>query len=461
MGTSATSDDAGAAPMQRLLSRLYAARRAGVVLGLERVHACLARLGHPERRMRVRVHIGGTNGKGSTAAFTEAIARAAGHRTGRFSSPHLHRFAERFVIDGAAVDDEALIAAGDAVAAAGGEQLTFFEQTTAMAMWLFAERGVEVGVIEVGLGGRLDATNAVSAEVAAVTGVAMDHQEYLGDTLAAIAAEKAGIFKPGQRVVVGRAGEREAVPWLVEAARAAGAAAVTVVQEPSPAALALRLRGPHQRDNAACALAIVEHLAILGHLDDNPARWRQAVAETRLPGRLEQVAPEVFVDGAHNPHAARALAASLDALPRPRVLVLAMSRDKDQAGIAAALLPAVDAVVVTAYEQERATPVAALAALVDELAPALHCERVPGAAAAVDRARELLKRGLLAGERPAGESGGSVLVAGSLFLVGEARAHLLGEARDPAALAENMTPGDAAAASAAGEAYTDNGKRRS
>jgi dihydrofolate synthase/folylpolyglutamate synthase len=414
------------AALQRLLGRLYAARRAGVVLGLERVERCLAALGHPEQRLGMRVHVGGTNGKGSTVAFVEAICRAAGRRTARFTSPHLVRFAERFVIDGQPAPDDLLVAAGEAVAAAGGEALTFFEQVTAMGLWMFAHAGVDTAILEVGLGGRLDATNAVPAEIAAVTGVALDHQDLLGDTLAAIASEKAGIFKRGQRVVIGRAGEPEAVPWLCAAAAAAGAAAITVVDAPVPADWPLGLDGPHQRDNAACALAIARHLAVLGHVPDDESLWRRGLAGARLAGRLERAVAGVILDGAHNPHGAAALGRAMEALPGPLVLVLAVSRDKDVAGIVAPLAGRARAVVVTAYGQERAMPAAELAALVRVTAPGTLCEEAPDTAAALTRARTL-----------AGADG-TVLVAGSLFLVGEARQTLCGETPDAWTLSDPL-----------------------
>jgi dihydrofolate synthase / folylpolyglutamate synthase len=420
------------AALQRLLGRLYAARRAGVVLGLERVERCLEALGHPEQRMGMRVHVGGTNGKGSTVAFVEAICRAAGRRTARFTSPHLVRFAERFVIDGQPAPDDLIVAAGDAVAAAGGDGLTFFEQVTAMGLWMFAHAGVDTAILEVGLGGRLDATNAVPAEIAAVTGVALDHQDWLGATLAAIATEKAGIFKPGQRVVIGRAGEPEAVPWLASAAAAARAAAVTVVDAPVPPDWPLGLGGAHQRDNAACALAIARHLAVLGHLPDDEALWRLGLAEARFPGRLEPVAPGVVLDGAHNPHGAAALGRAMVDLPGPLVLVLAASRDKDVAGIVAPLAGrghgALLAVVATAYGQERALPAAELAAIVRAVAPSVPCTEAPDCAAALGQARAL-----------AGPAG-TVLVAGSLFLVGEARQVLCGETPDPVPLSDPLGP---------------------
>lgn len=417
--------------MQHLLERLYAAQKSGVVLGLDRIERCLAALGHPERAFAVRVHIGGTNGKGSTSSFVAAVAQAAGRRTGLFLSPHLSEIRERFVIDGEPAAAEAMNDAAEEVARTGIEGLTFFEHVTAMGLLLFARAGVEVAVLEVGLGGRLDATNAVAAEVAAVTGVAMDHQKFLGDTLAAIAAEKAGIFKPGQRVVIGRAGEPEAVPWLAEAARTRGAASVTVVDAPVPADWPLGLAGAHQRDNAACALAIVSHLNELGHLHADEATSRRGLAAARLAGRLERLqpaasaavapgaAPGIIVDGAHNPHAARMLARAMADLPRPLVLVVSISRDKDAAGMIDPLIAGADAVIATQYAQERALPAADLAALVRAARPGLACEPEPAAARAIERGCALAA--------PAG----TVLITGSLFLVGEARQIVQGAAADP------------------------------
>ncbi|MBZ0238513.1 MAG: bifunctional folylpolyglutamate synthase/dihydrofolate synthase, partial [Deltaproteobacteria bacterium] len=213
-----------------LLDRLFAARRAGIMLGLERVREVLARLDHPERRLGQIAHIGGTNGKGSTAAMVAALARYAGKKTALYTSPHLASLRERFVIDGEPAGEDAVVAAAAKVAAAGGDALTFFEQVTLTAFVLFADAGVELSVIEVGLGGRLDATNVLEADVAAVTGVAMDHEAMLGKTLREIAAEKAGIWKPGQRAIIGMSGEPEAVPWLRAAAATAGVGWMRIIE---------------------------------------------------------------------------------------------------------------------------------------------------------------------------------------------------------------------------------------
>jgi dihydrofolate synthase / folylpolyglutamate synthase len=418
---------AGERDYELLLARLYSARRFGMRLELARVAGCLERLGRPQARFAAVAQVGGTNGKGSSAAFAESILRAAGVRTGLYSSPHLARLSERFRVAGAELEPAVLLEADRAVAgsaAAAGVDLTFFERLTAMAVWAFADSAVEVAVLEVGMGGRLDATTAVGADVAAVTGVALDHQEHLGSTLAEIAREKAGVFRAGQRAVVGASGEPEAVPLLCYEAQRARVAALTVLQGEAIAAVPqpLGLAGPHQRANAACALAIVDHLeALLNRRFDDETR-RRGLAGCRLPGRLEQVAssPTVLIDGAHNLHAARALAVALgEVSPARPVLVLAVSRDKDATGIAATLADVAAEVVVTATAHDRAMPVDELARAVRAAAPAVPLRRAPDTAAALALARER-----------AG-TGGAVLVAGSLFLAGEARVLVCGERADP------------------------------
>jgi dihydrofolate synthase / folylpolyglutamate synthase len=414
-----------------LVARLSAARRFGVRLGLERMDAALDRLGRPERRFLV-VQIGGTNGKGSTAAFVAAIARAGGLSVGLYTSPHLSRWSERFAVDGHELGRDELVAAGGEVLAADpAGELTFFELSTLIALVSFARRGVELAVLEVGLGGRLDATTAAAAPIAAVTGVALDHQQHLGDTLAAIAAEKAAIFRPGQRAVIGAAGEVEAVPLLVSAARAAGVAHLALIDAPAIARVpvAPAMAGQHQRRNAACALALIDAVeAVRGA--PLPAGAREAgVAEARLPGRLERIdhrGARFLVDGAHNPQAARTVAAALPA-GRPRIVVLAVTSDKDAAGVVDPLVAGADHVVVCETRNERAMRRAALAAVVGRRFTG-PIDQAGSVAAALDRAA-----GLAGAE-------GLVVIAGSLFLAGEAREHLLGEPADEVPLGDPLGP---------------------
>ncbi|RMH36346.1 MAG: bifunctional folylpolyglutamate synthase/dihydrofolate synthase [Deltaproteobacteria bacterium] len=399
-----------------VLDRLYRARRAGVRFDLDRVRALLERLGAPQAKVGRIARIGGTNGKGSAVAFAEAIARASGLRTGAFTSPHLSRFAERFRIDGAPAADDAVADAAERVFAAAGDRYTFFELATAIALCAFADAGVDVALLEVGMGGRLDATNAVSADVSAVTGVALDHQAYLGTTLAAIAREKAGIFEPGRPAIVGRCGEPAGEPLLEIAARQAGARLIRAPAS-TPGDWPLGLAGAHQRANAAVAVEVVRALAA-----PDAAAIRAGLAAARWPGRLERIAddPPVVVDGAHNPHAARAIAGEV----AYDVLVLGAARDKDIAGIAAPLVARARAVVCTeAGPADRAAPAAQVAAAAAR-AGAAPVEVEPDPRRAVDRARARAHTG--------------VLVAGSLFVVGAVRRHLLDEPADPIDCAERM-----------------------
>jgi dihydrofolate synthase/folylpolyglutamate synthase len=408
----------------QLLERLVQARRFGMKLGLSRMRELLDRLGAPDRRLGTVVHVGGTNGKGSTVAMVAALARSAGARVATYTSPHLSTLRERVTIDGELVGEAELVEAAARVDAAGGTELTFFEQVTAIAMSIIAARGVDVTVLEVGLGGRLDATNVVAAPIAAVTGVALDHEAILGPTVAAIAYEKAGIFKRGQRAFIGAAGEPEAVPLLAQHARAAGVAELQVID--APARLPLALAGPHQQDNAALALALVDALG----LPADPA----ALTALSHPGRFE-VAGDLILDGAHNPHGARALARTLRERQLRPVLVAAVSADKDVRAIADALVPEVRAVIATRYQQERALSPDDLAATfraASEQLPGatpLPIESAPDLQAAVARARSL---------------GTPVLVAGSLFLVGEARSRFLGAPTDPVFVSDPARRGPSA-----------------
>ncbi|HEY6034564.1 MAG TPA: Mur ligase family protein, partial [Kofleriaceae bacterium] len=382
------------------LARLVGARRFGVKLGLDRMEGLLARLGRPDERLGLVLHVGGTNGKGSVVAMIAALARAAGKRVATYTSPHLATLRERVTIDGELATEAQIVAAAAAVSAAGGDELTFFEQITAIAMLIIAGARPDVTVLEVGLGGRLDATNVVAAPIAVVTGVAMDHEAILGDTLEAIAKEKAGIFKPGQRVIVGISGEPAAVPWLAERARAVGAS-VEVIER--PAQVALSLPGAHQQRNAAAALAAVRAAGLPVHED--------ALRHVVHPGRFER-AGELILDGAHNPHGARALAEALGD-ERP-VLVLAVSADKDVRAIVRELAPAVRAIVATRYQQDRALDPEALAAIVREFASDVRV--APDLRSAVELARTI---------------GTPIAIAGSLFIVGEARVAYLGAPSDP------------------------------
>lgn len=391
-----------------MLRQLHGAARFGMTLGLERVEAALARVGSPEKRLSRIAHVGGTNGKGSTAAMVEAMLLRSARRVGLYTSPHLARFTERIRVGGAEVEREALASRYERLMAVAPAELSMFEQITVLGLMSFAEEGCDAVVLEVGLGGRLDATNVVDAEVAVVTGVALDHQEVLGPDVPSIAREKAGIFKRGRVAVIGAGGEPEAVPVLVEEAVARGARPVVAGRDVE---WALALEGAHQQANAACALAAAEALGV-----PQSAR-REGLLAVRWPGRLERLGDRVLLDAAHNPQAARALAAALRDEARPLVLVLAVSSDKDARGIAEPIVGRARSVVVTEAPSTRAMRA-------DELGRLVAGEVVPDWRAALARARTLAGDDAL------------IVVFGSIFLVGAVRAELTGEAVDPLPLAD-------------------------
>ncbi|MBI3181302.1 MAG: bifunctional folylpolyglutamate synthase/dihydrofolate synthase [Myxococcales bacterium] len=402
-------------------------------LGLERIHAALEALGHPEQSFPA-LHVAGTNGKGSTCAFAEACLRAQGYRVGLYTSPHLRRVNERIRVDGEEIADRAL---GERVrevleryprALEPGE-LTYFELGTLVALWHFAKVRVQVAVLETGLGGRLDATTAARSKVTAVTSISLDHVEVLGGTLQEIASEKAGIFKKGIPAVLSRQPPL-ALAVLERAAAELGGAAYLEgrdfslsrsedglcyrgIRESIPK-IELGLRGAHQLENAAVALACLELLGE-GGLGVGPERVRQGLAAVRWPGRLEEVArrPHVVLDGAHNPGGAFALARALDELyPGREVhLVFGVLADKDYRAILRALLPLCASVQLAPVKSPRALPPERCLAEAAALCPAVRAHPTPALALAA--ATEL------AGEQ------GLVLVAGSLYLVGELRSLLL------------------------------------
>ncbi len=408
---------------RELLDRLLPARRFGVVLGLERMRELLDRLGAPDRKLGTVVHVAGTNGKGSTVAMVAAIAAAAGVRVAAYTSPHLSSLRERIAFAGAPISEEDIVDAAHQVSAAGGDELTFFEQLTAIGCVAIAGAEVDVTVLEVGLGGRLDATNAIAADIAVVTGIAFDHEAILGDTIAAIAAEKAGIFKRGQRAVVGASGELDASAILMAAARAAGVAELTVIDDRAIAAVPrVALAGAHQRRNAAAALAAIDHLEALGVVTAPVPVRARALATVAHPGRFERVGDVVF-DGAHNPSGAIALAAALQEAALAPVAILAISSDKAAAEIVRALGPQLRGVVATRYQQDRALDPEALAAIVRAELPDLPVLVAPDIRAAIVAARTLGR-------------GAPLVIAGSLFIVGEARVELLNVPTDPIALSD-------------------------
>lgn len=404
---------------QRTLDWLYALEAAkGMDFKLERVALALRRLGDPQRACPV-LHIAGTNGKGSVAAMLDACLTAGGYRVGRYTSPHLVEIGERMTVGGAPIGRQALVALADevrAVTLARGIGLTFFEILTVMAFLHFAREAVQVAVIEVGLGGRLDATNVVDPLVAVITTIGRDHTQWLGEGLEAIAAEKGGIIKRGRPVVLGRiAPPARTVLERLAAERDAPAVAAgrdyrLDVDEFSGlgwclADLQIGLRGTHQRDNAATTLAA---LAVAREtLPISEAALRRGLAEVSWPGRLEIIdgQPLTVVDGAHNADGVAALLAEVPRLAgdRPLHLLFAVMGDKDWAAMVEPLARVCASAVVTEVLVPRGAPAERVAAAFGPGCPAL-------AEPDLDRAWWLVR------ER-AGASG-VVVVAGSLFLIG-------------------------------------------
>ena len=315
-----------------------------VAMGLDRVAEVFRRLGlgRPGRHV---ITVGGTNGKGSTVAFIEAMARAAGLAVGAYTSPHLRRYNERIRLHGQDATDAALVAAFERIEAARGDiALTYFEFGTLAALVLMEAAGLDLAILEVGLGGRLDAVNIVDPDVAVITTVDLDHQDYLGDDREAIGAEKAGILRAGKPCVLG---EKDPPSSVLRHAYAIGAFAIRgysdylvndledgwrwrepgyQVDLPDPG-----MEAPAQRANAAAAIAALRAL----HLDVPDRALREGVRDARVPGRLQRLpgAPERVLDVAHNPQGARQLGEWLGAHPRPTVAVFSALGDKDVAGI--------------------------------------------------------------------------------------------------------------------------------
>uniref|UniRef100_A0A831U6J7 Dihydrofolate synthase/folylpolyglutamate synthase n=1 Tax=Geobacter metallireducens TaxID=28232 RepID=A0A831U6J7_GEOME len=417
---------------EETLNHIYSLRRFGIRPGLGRIAALLERLGNPQERLQV-VHVAGTNGKGSTAAFLASIMTAAGRRAGLFTSPHLTSFTERIRIDGTEIAEEAVCRLAERVMAAAPEGTTFFEMVTAMALLHFAGEQVDIAILEAGMGGGSDATSAAAGILSVITPVALDHCQWLGDSLAAIAREKAGIIRPGRPVVLAeqpaevlavmgercmdlnsplvRFGSDFSASWGMNGLDYRGLERVLAGLTPG-------IGGRYQAVNAATALAAAELLAAGRPLGDETLR--RGIAEARWPGRMEYFAgpPRIILDGAHNPAGAEALADSLAEVPRRRLIVVAgIMGDKDAGGILAPLLPLAAEVVAVTPTVERGLPAAELAAL---------CRR-EGWSAAVGGTVSV---GLTLARNMA-EPDDLILVCGSLFTVGEARAALLSRRFEP------------------------------
>jgi dihydrofolate synthase/folylpolyglutamate synthase len=390
------------------LAWLYGTQRFGIKLGLENVHRLLRELNVPGKEQQI-IHVAGTNGKGSVCAMMDSICRAANHRTGLFTSPHLITYRERIRVNGETI-------APDEVA--GGLSTlretiwdwdphpTFFEITTALALRHFQKKECQVIVLETGLGGRLDATNAITPVVSVLTPIGYDHEEWLGHTLEAIAGEKAGIIKP--QVPVVSAKQEAAAEHIIRTRASECEASLEFVIEPH-ATNAIALVGTHQRQNAALAVAALRAGGIAVSAD----AIRRGLAEIDWPARFQRWDERTIVDGAHNPAGAQILAETWrEEFPGERAtIILAVLREKDVAGICRALAPIAERFILPRIRSERALAPNELIPHLSAITPSLQHSITPSFPAALESARALPER---------------ILIAGSLHFAGEALATLDG-----------------------------------
>ena len=376
--------------------------------GLRNTELLLAALENPERAFP-SVQIAGTNGKGSTAVMLDSICRAAGIKCGLYTSPHLVSITERISIAGSQISEEEFAACVTAVrdVSAQFEVLpTFFEQLTVAALLAFKNARIELAILETGLGGRLDSTTAANAGIVAITPISMDHEEYLGNTLASIAAEKAAIIRPGVQAVIAKQ-QPEALDVLLRRCEETG---VTPLFTHAHEQLRLGLRGRHQIENAAVAIRLAELLRTKGF--DIPDTAIVTGLETvSHPGRLELVQhqPAFLIDGAHNPAGAESLRDYLDELAPPSLtLVFGAMRDKQLNAIGEMLFPRADVLVLTAIENPRSATLEQLRAVADRCARGRVFTSDTSAAALRIAQTETPPEGL-------------ICIAGSLYLVGELR----------------------------------------
>lgn len=409
------------------LKDMFALQRFGIKLGLDIISDMLKTLGNPHRSFRC-IHIAGTNGKGSIASSLAKILQLSGMRVGLYTSPHLVTFNERIQIDGQPISDEQVVTLYESVRNAnrGERQATFFEFATAMALLQFASSEVDWALIETGMGGRLDATNIIVPELSIITNISLEHKEYLGNTIEQIAAEKAGIIKPGVPVVTGV--RQKKVMALLEKLsnnlkapcyrrgkdfrirRKSDRSFDYYGKHQTIKDISIGLEGSHQFDNAAIVLAACEQLILKG-LQLPHSKIRKALWTNAWPGRLEKVMeqPVVILDGAHNLMAARVLAKYIkeELQPSHTTLVIGILDDKPYEAMLKILAPTCHKIILTKAKINRALPPEKLLNIVSPLNP--NVEIVENVPAALQKA--------ISGSLPTE----AVCVAGSLYVVGEAK----------------------------------------
>ncbi len=411
---------------KQALAWLYGLQRFGIKLGLENIQRLIAELSRKGDLQIAHgleaagpwkvIHVAGTNGKGSVCAMIDSILRAQGYRTGLFTSPHLVTFRERIRVNGEMISEDAVAAGLTAIRvliADWNPHPTFFEVATALARKHFAETKIDFVILETGLGGRLDATNAIQSNVSVITQIDFDHEKWLGKTLSEIAAEKVGIIKP--RVPVVSAAQRPEAEEVIRTRAAECEAPIEFVAasyDETPIALA----GSHQKQNAALAIAALGAAKI----DIDKFATARGLANVDWPARFQRWDDRIIIDGAHNPAAARALAETWREIfgDRRATLILAILSDKNLREICEALAPISESVLLPKIRSERAADPQDLADTLSNITPSLPCSIIPSVARALELAR--------AKPNP-------ILIAGSLHFAGEALAYLRGE---PAAFEE-------------------------
>ena len=389
------------------LAWLFGTQLFGIKLGLESIRRLLTALAVPAREQRI-VHVAGTNGKGSVCAMLDSICRAEGYRTGLFTSPHLITYRERIRVDGEMISGEAVVEGLELIRELVRDwdpHPTFFEITTALALWHFKRAACEIVVLETGMGGRLDATNAVDPVVSVITPIDYDHQNWLGNTLAEIAAEKAGIIKPRTPVV--------SVPQQPEAAdviraRAAECDAPLTTESRTYTASRIALPGIHQQHNAALAIAAMH----AGNISIDDESIRRGLSTVSWPARFQQCDEKIVVDGAHNAAGARVLVETWRSVfgKDQATILLAVLRDKDAAAMIAAIAPIATRFILPHSRAERALPPEELAAIARKAAPAVPVATAASYAAAMNQT----------------EPNERILITGSLHFAGEVLATMQG-----------------------------------
>ena len=416
----------------------------GFNFGLGRIEELMRRLGNPQDSLRI-IHIGGTNGKGSTSAILSSILRAAGYRCGVFSSPHLHRYTERYRINGIEITEEKIAALItevkphlDAMVTSGYEHPTEFEVSTALAFLYFARENVDYLVLEVGLGGAIDSTNIITPLVSVITNVGMDHMDYLGNTLGEIATVKAGIIKSGIPLVTG-VEQPEALAQVLAKAQQEAAPVKLINQDfcgkgvsqenhgqtlnytswrGKYEGLFLTLLGSHQVTNCALALAVIDVLEECGYLEVSEQVLKVGLDQVKWPGRLEIMSqdPLVLIDGAHNYEGALALKEALEQLfpTKRKIFILGMLGDKERERVVRLLAPLADKVYVTKPNSPRATDWATMGEMLEKIGIKVEVEEI--IFKAIEKALSEIPEDSM------------VVITGSLYMIAEARAYWTQEA---------------------------------